>query len=164
MTTAELQKAGGGVAVYYAAKGACFYANMARKRRKLWKNTRKLMKQYFPDLKLNDVRFCIQATLPANWFESPVRAEAMTFGNTIFFKGSDYQKSRRGLTLLMHELVHADQVRRLGSEPQFAAAYGDGFLTAGSYRDNPMEKAARDMEARYGASLPDGVKKEKGDD
>jgi hypothetical protein len=163
MTVTELQRAGGSVAVYYAAKGACLFANAQRQRRKLWKNTRKLMKQYFPDLKLNDVRFCIHSNLPPNWFESPLRVEGMTFGDTIFLKGTDYQKTRAGLATLMHELFHVDQVRRHGGEMGFAVAYGEGFLKGGNYSKNPMETAAVNFVEANRASLPEGVKKEKGD-
>ena len=83
----------------------------------------------------------------------------MTFGYTIFFKGSNIQKSRGGLKLLMHELVHVDQVRRKGGEVAFACDYGKGYLKGGSYRKNPMEVEAYDFVDKHGDSLPDGVKK-----
>lgn len=137
----------------------CLARNAQRQRRELWKNTRKALKPFFPNLKLRDVRFCINSSLPGNWFQSAGSVGGMTFGYTIFFKGSDLQKSRAGLRLLMHELVHVDQVRRKGGEVAFACGYGKGYLKAGNYRDNPMEVEAYDFVTKHGGSLPDGVKK-----
>lgn len=158
----ELKKAGGcsgGVAVYSGAKALALAANVQRKRRKLWASTKKLMKNYFPKLDLGKVRFCIHSSLPGNWFTSRDSVQGMTFGYTIFFKGTNLQKSRAGLKLLMHELVHVDQVRRKGGEIAFACAYGKGYLSGGSYRQNPMEVEAYDFVAKHGSSLPDGVTK-----
>lgn len=149
----------GGIAIYSGARALIMAGNTQRKRRELWPATKKVMKPYFPDLDLGKVEYCINASLPPNWFTSPDNIAAMTFGDTIFFKGSDIQKSHAGLLLLMHELVHVDQVRRKGGETPFACAYGSGFLQGGSYEKNPMEKAAIDFVARHGPSLPDGVKK-----
>ena len=159
----ELRKFGGsagGIHVYAGAKALVYTRNSMRKRRKLWKSTRKVMKKYFPKLKLGKVRFCINCSLPGNWFESPDKVAAMTFGDTIFFKGTYIQKSRDGLKLLMHELVHVDQVRRKGGELKFAAAYGRGYLKGGSYRKNPMEVEAYNFVAKNGNSLPNGCKKD----
>lgn len=159
---AELKKAGGcqgGKVIYAAAKLSCQAANVARKDRELWDNTRKLFKKYFPDLNLKKVRFHINCTLPGNWFTSANSVDGMTFGYDIYFKGSDLQKSRKGLRLLMHELVHVDQVRRLGGELAFACKYGEEYVKAGNYRDNRLEVEAYDFVAKHGASLPDGVKK-----
>jgi hypothetical protein len=45
------------------------------------------------------------------------------------------------MCLLLHELVHVDQGRRLG-RVGFARRYGVGFATTLSYRDNPLEQEA----------------------
>jgi hypothetical protein len=117
------------------------------------------MKKYFPKLNLTKVEFCINSTLPGNWFQSRDKVAAMTFGYRIYFNRSDIQKTRSGLKLLMHELVHVDQVRRKGGEIPFACDYGKGYLRAGSYRQNPMEVEAYDFVARHGELLPNGVPK-----
>jgi hypothetical protein len=144
----------GGVAIYSGAKALCVAGNVQRKKRKLWSNTKREMRKHLPKLDLNKVRFCIHSKLPANWYESPGKVAAMTFGYTIYFKGTDVQKTRDGLRLLLHELVHVDQVRKLGSETAFACEYGKGYLKAGSYSRNPMELAAEDLVNRVGDSLP----------
>lgn len=149
---ATLKKAGGsagGVAIYDAAKAAALLTNIPRKRRKLKDSTKKLMKKYFPQLKLGKVRYSINANLPANWFEHPNKVDAMTFGHWIVFKGSRIQGTKRGLSLLMHELVHVDQVRRFGGEHAFASRYGQGYLKGGSYRNNPLEVEAYDFVAKH---------------
>lgn len=158
----ELKKAGGcagGVAIYFAARELARIRNIQRKERKLWSSTREVMQQFFPKLNFREVEFCINSSLPGNWFESPDRVQATTFGTRMYFKGSNIQKSRAGLQLLMHELVHIDQIRRKGGENAFACAYGKGYLEAGSYRQNPLEVEAYDFVATHGNSLPDGVKK-----
>jgi hypothetical protein len=153
----------GGVAIYTHAKTAALVANVARERRKLWSTTVAVMQAYFPKLHLGKVEFCINSTLPANWFKSADNVDGMTFGYTIFFKGSNIQKTQDGLALLMHELVHVDQVRRRGdSELKFACDYGDGYLQAGSYEANPLEKEAYDFVTANRSSLPNGVKKATG--
>jgi len=53
--------------------------------------------------------------------------------------------------LLFHELVHAAQYAQLGSK-QFAALYVSGFIKGGSYEEIPLEKNARELEARFSAN------------
>ena len=155
----QLKKAGGcggGQAIYFAAKGACLAANVPRIRRELWPDTIRIMNALLPQLNLHRVRFCINSTLPPNWFTSADNVEGMTFGYTIFFKGSDYQKSWTKLQYLLHELVHVDQIRRRGdSESNFACAYGEGYLKAGDYRKNAMEVEAYNFVANH--RLPDAL-------
>ena len=155
----KLKSAGGcagGVVVYTAAKEAAEVANIMRKRRTLWAETRVRMKHFYPHLHLKRVRFCIKSNLPANWFQSPGKVAGMTFGYTVFFKGTDIQKSWAGLELLMHELFHVDQVRRRGdNEARFACDYGEGFLKGGSYIKNPMEAKAYAFVASH--RLPDAL-------
>lgn len=54
-------------------------------------------------------------------------------------------------TLLFHELVHAVQYAQLGTK-EFALRYVNGFLKAGSYEGNPLEKHAFDLEHKYSAN------------
>ncbi len=43
---------------------------------------------------------------------------------------------------IVQELVHTEQVRRLGGEMRFACAYCRGYLAGGGYRTNPLEEEA----------------------
>jgi hypothetical protein len=76
------------------------------------------------------------------------RAEAITFGSRIWVihKRRHMEETDDGLRLLMHELVHVSQYRlRASSKDAFACAYGEGYLAAGNYEDNPLEKEAVDF-------------------
>lgn len=161
----QLQAAGGcsgGVAIYNLAKGTVGATNLFRKRIKLWPDTKAIMRRFFPELNLNKVTFCNNSSLPGNWFTSANSVGAMTFGYNIFFKGKDIQQHWEKLELLMHELVHVDQVRkRSDDEVLFACDYGKGYLKAGSYRENPMEIEAYDFVKAHPlpASLPESLRK-----
>jgi hypothetical protein len=150
----ELEKLGGcagGIAIYNGAKGVAYFINADRPSKQMPEKTQKIMRPFFPKLKLCRVRYRTNAQLPGNWFKDDV--SAMTFGYTIFFKGGHIRQKH--LALLMHELVHVDQVRRLGdSEETFACKYGEGFLKGGSYERNPMEIEAREFVERNQGSLP----------
>ena len=50
--------------------------------------------------------------------------------------------------LLFHELVHAVQYAQLGTK-EFSSRYVSGFLKAGSYSENPLEKHAFELEQRF---------------
>ncbi|HKW76654.1 MAG TPA: hypothetical protein VJN64_14080 [Terriglobales bacterium] len=54
--------------------------------------------------------------------------------------------------LLFHELVHAVQYAQLGTK-EFASRYVSGFLKAGGYAENPLEKHAYELEQRFSANL-----------
>ena len=145
----------GGVAIYEAAKLIAQVRNRTRRARKLKPETICRLNDLFPDLDLSRVRIYINASLPANWFTSADDIYGMTFGYKIYFKGSGYQKSEGGLRKLMHELVHVDQVRRRGDrESRFACDYGKGYLAAGNYEDNPLEKEAYDFVNNHSVPLP----------
>jgi hypothetical protein len=135
----------GGVFVYGAAKTTCFAANIQRKKRKLNLDVINRMTQLFPNLDLSKIRFSINCSLPGNWFAEGSPYKAITFGDRIFFDDSDIQKTESGLKLLMHELIHVDQCRRLGGETRFACEYGKGYLSGGGYLNNPMEIEARNF-------------------
>lgn len=101
------------------------------------------------------MRVVAGASLPANWLGPRIfRANAMTFGRTIFVVDADPFSTARSLTLLAHELVHVDQVRRLGGERAFACAYGRGYVEGGSYRANPLEVEAYEFEDRFARMMP----------
>ena len=141
----------GGIAIYNAAKMAAAAANMTRKEQKLSDETISRLQPLFPELDLRRVTFVVNASLPDNWFESADKVPSMTFGYQIYFKKSNVETTERGLGLLIHELVHVDQIRRRGnSETAFAGDYGAGFLEAGSYRKNPLEVEAYDFQDKVG--------------
>lgn len=161
-----------GVPVYFITKAACHLANLGRARRRLGSGVVSLMQEHLPDVDFRRVRCVYGASLPANWFKSlggakRLTADGMTFGNTIFLRPSADQglgplssagaasaMDRATLGLLLHELVHVVQVRRLGGELAFAFRYALGFLSARGYRANPLETEAYDLVARCAASLP----------
>jgi len=146
----------GGVFIYYGAKGAAYARNVQRIRRELWPDTIRILNALLPHLNLHRVRFCVNSSLPGNWFTSSNSVEGMTFGYTIYFKRSDYQKSWARMQYLLHELVHVDQIRRHGdSESAFACDYGKGYAAKGDYERNPMEVEAYDFVRNH--PLPDSL-------
>jgi len=139
----------GGRHIYYAAKALAMAANISRRNRKLFASTRRKLKPLFPDLNLKRVRLNINASLPANWFRDG--DDAMTFGFKIIFKGSNIQNRRatnESMALLVHELVHVDQMREMG-EWNFACEYGRGFLDTLDYEKIPLEVEAINMQEAY---------------
>lgn len=142
-TLKDLGGSAGGIAVYFGAKAVAELANITKERNKLKAGVKEKFAPLFPELDLDRVRIRPDCTLPANWFTSPNRIQAMTFGYTIYCKGQHMQSTPEKLDVLMHELFHVDQVRKRGdNEAQFAADYGKAFLNAGSYENNPMEVKA----------------------
>ena len=84
----------------------------------------------------------------------------MTFGTNIFWAGVLDEETPRDLVNLLHEVVHVDQVRRLGGQDAFACAYGTGYIDGGgglpalirsptAYHRNPLEAEAYRFEARF---------------
>jgi len=99
--------------------------------------------RFFPKLDLARVSVGEDCYLPANEVNrlnipgSAGKIKAMTFGNAIYVVG---KADRR---LILHELVHVDQVRRLGGKVAFARAYGNGVIAGGgTYLGNPLEVEA----------------------
>ena len=141
-----LREAGGcagGRLVYRAADAALVARHPVRSRRRLRPSTIARLQPLFPEVDLDTVTFVTDATLPANWFRSGTLA--MTFGSQMWFKWNSLrvEETDDGLRLLMHELVHVAQFRRLGdSKRAFACAYGRGYLSTLSYAANPLEAEA----------------------
>jgi hypothetical protein len=139
----------GGIAIYFAAKSACHARNVGRTRRRIPEDVARTLAPHFPALDLATVRIVAGSSLPPNWLGPRVfRASAMTFGRTIFFVDAEPFRGPGAVRLLAHELVHVEQVRRLGGERAFACAYGRGYVEGGSYRANPLEVEAYEVEAR----------------
>jgi hypothetical protein len=145
-TLAHLRDAGGcgvGQVVYRAADAALVVRHPMRSRRRLRTSTVARLQPLFPDVDLHAVTFVTGASLPANWVRRGTLA--MTFGSRMWFVWDSLrvEETDEGLRLLMHELVHVAQFRRLGdSKRAFACAYGRGFLSTLSYAANPLEAEA----------------------
>ncbi len=84
----------------------------------------------------------------------------MTFGSTVFWRGDFDEDDPRDVVNFLHEVVHADQVRRYGGESGFACEYGKGYVEGGGelpahiteptrYHRNPLEAEAYSFEARF---------------
>ena len=144
----------GSVMVYFITKAAAGLANIYIRRQKLSPEVKEIMKPLFPELNMERVRIKEGSTIPPNWFRRGKKYSAITFGYTIYFTGRGMQNTNENLNILMHELVHTDQVRLRGnSESRFAADYGKGYLVAGNYRNNPLEKEAFDFVVIHKLSL-----------
>jgi Domain of unknown function (DUF4157) len=135
----------GGKVIYDTAETALKVRHPVRKRRRLMPETAVRLQPLYAGLDLRSVTFITSASFPANWFQSPDQTLAMTFGSQIWFKWkrSHVEETEEGLLVLMHELVHVLQFRRLGSSKSaFACAYGLGYLSVGDYASNPLEAEA----------------------
>jgi hypothetical protein len=136
----------GGQLIYRAAEASLELRHPLRTRRRLQKKTVARLQRLYPRVNLRGVTFVTSASLPANWFDSANETLAMTFGDQIWFawKERRVEETDEGLRLLMHELVHVDQYRGLGSsKTAFACLYGAHYVEAGNYEDNQMEVEAR---------------------
>lgn len=149
-----------GKTVYRETKRATAIANVNRRREELPAAARSVLAPWFADLDLSDVRLRTRCRLPPNRFKPTGNIYAMTFGNTIYWRGDFDAADPRDLVRLAHELVHVDQVRRLGGEPSFACAYGEGYLNGGgdlpsyldrvtAYHRNPLEAEAYSFESKF---------------
>jgi hypothetical protein len=70
--------------------------------------------------------------------------DGITYLNTYFVQEGRAQDE----SLHFHELVHVGQWRHLGPD-RFLLAYAAGYLVAGSYRDNPLETMAYELQGQF---------------
>lgn len=149
-----------GRSVYRETKRASQIVNVLRPRRPLPAATITRLQPWFSDLDLRVVRVRTRCRLPPNRFRERGSISAMTFGSTIYWRDGLDERDPDDLVRLMHELVHVDQVYRLGGESAFACAYGEGYLSGGgqvpahiddptAYHRNPLEAEAYGFEARF---------------
>jgi hypothetical protein len=135
-----------GISIYLVAKAAARIANIFVRRHELNSDTKNIMRPLFPYLDLERIRIKSGSTLPPNWFRRRAKFVAITFGYTIYCTGIEMQSTNMSLNVIMHELVHAEQIRkRDNSEMKFASDYGKGYLHTGNYRQNPLEEEAFDF-------------------
>ena len=149
-----------GRTVFDETKRATHIVNIHRPRRRLRSATIDLLAPWFPELDLTSVRVRTSCRLPPNRFDTSGHIYAMTFGSTIYWRDELDEDDPADLVRLAHELVHVEQVRRLGGERAFARAYGRGYIAGGGelpayldditpYHRNPLEAEAYRFESRF---------------
>jgi hypothetical protein len=111
-----------------------------------WELARRLLADFFPELDLETVRVRHRARLAI-----PSRYRAITLGSGIYVRPELRATRVADLELLLHELAHVRQYRRLGWLG-FALSYGAG-VARGGYRDNPLETEARELVRDHAESL-----------
>ncbi|MDJ0767186.1 MAG: hypothetical protein QNJ12_00275 [Ilumatobacter sp.] len=159
-----------GKVIYRETKRSAQIANFHRPRRQLRPGTRALMRELFPELDVNAIRVRTRCRLPSNRFSQTGSIYGMTFGYTIYWRDNLDEDDPTDLVKLVHEVMHVDQVRRYGSEDDFACEYGKGYLAGGgdvpghirnptAYHRNPLEAEAYAFDARFrderGRVVPD---------
>lgn len=149
-----------GRTIYNETKRATQIVNVLRPRRRLNRATTDLLAPWFPQLDLSSVRIRTSCRLPSNRFDTTGHIYATTFGTTIYWRDAFDEDDPVELVHLAHELVHVDQVRRLGGESAFACEYGRGYIEGGgelpaylddvgAYQRNPLEAEAYRFESRF---------------
>lgn len=109
-----------GTTIFREAKRSAQIANVGRATRPLGADTIERLQPLFADLDLHLVRVRSKCRLPSNRFREHGSIYAMTFGNTIYWRDDLDEHDPGDLVRLIHEIVHVDQVRRLGGETAFA--------------------------------------------
>lgn len=100
-----------------------------------------------PEVDLNRVRLHHGGSV--TWYLNVTKHGAITFGSHIFYRKPERMAKR---DLLVHELVHVAQYRRIGAPRFFARYLRDAIrhkrVAGKSYgRDLPLEKPAYDTQA-----------------
>jgi hypothetical protein len=125
------------VPVYFVYAALVWLVNTRRDRVPLDPTVAAVMEPFFPDLDLTAVRIVHPARIPS----AQPTTSGLTLGSVVYLQREPVPTNPGGMCLLLHELVHVDQGRRLG-RVGFARRYGVGFATTLSYRDNPLEQEA----------------------
>ena len=146
--------------VYRETKRATRLANLTRPLSRLRPETAATLAVLFPKLDVERIRFKTGCRLPPNRFRETGSIYAMTFGYTVYWRGSFDESDPGDFVNLVHEVVHADQFRRYGGESGFACRYGEGYLNGGGklpgyiknpgmYELNPLEAEAYSFETKF---------------
>jgi hypothetical protein len=149
-----------GQAVFAETKRAAQIVNITRPRRSLQPTTIARLKALYPELDLTKIQVRTRCRLPSNRFRQTGSIYAMTFGYTIYWRDELDETKPEDLVKLIHEIVHVEQVRRLGSESSFACEYGRGYIDGGGslpayiheptpYHRNPFEAEAYTFESQF---------------
>jgi hypothetical protein len=152
----ELGGCAGGELIYALVDNTLTTLNSLESKRSLPAALRTALDPEFPaGMNLSKVRYVSDANGfgAINWWPE-ANAKAITIGNRIYFKRSVNWSVEANCRLLMHELVHVWQYQSRGSSKTvFACDYGSGYVNAGGYEANPMEKEARDFVAAHFGSF-----------
>jgi hypothetical protein len=129
-----------GMSVYAVSKKAAETMNKSKPKTTLTPESKKRLSAFFKDIPWDKIVVIEQAELPANLFKDNIAG--MTFGQTIFTTYKNSQTDFFALHNLIHELVHVEQIERLG-ELEFSKIYGQQFVTCGGYGEKmPLEAEA----------------------
>lgn len=161
-----------GRSIYRETRRSALIANMPRRPRAPGAELQALLANLFPNLDIERVHYRTGCRLPPNRFRERGWVLAMTFGYSIFWRGSFDETDPADVVNFIHEVVHVDQVRRFGGEMPFACEYGKGYLDGGGqlpahirnpsrYHRNPLEAEAYSFEARFqdnaGRVVPESI-------
>lgn len=136
--------------------------------RSLRQNEREILENYFEAELLDAIRLKEVSQIEKPPFYEGLRSQLSFVGMRITFDFTNatgitfdncvlLNQSPLTMDLLFHELVHAEQYRRLGVS-RFAAAYVRGFAECGFvHQDIPLEMIAIALTDRYLASEKFGV-------
>jgi len=149
-----------GRTIYRETKRAAQVANFRRPWQRLRPETVAMLRGLFPDLDASRIRYRTRCLLPPNRFRESGSILAMTFGYTIYWRGNFDPSNPVDIVNFIHEVVHVDQVRRLGGEEAFACEYGKAYLDGGGvlpgyirrptiYHRNQLEAEAYNFEAQF---------------
>lgn len=149
-----------GKVAYREMKRSAQITNVTRPRTELSPATKAMLRELYPDLDVDTIRVRTQCRLPANRFNRTGSMYAMTFGYSIYWRDDLDEDDPKDLVKLIHEVMHVDQVRRLGGEEFFACQYSEGYVTGGgelpayieepgAYHRNPLEAEAYMFESRF---------------
>lgn len=120
-----------GTVVFREARRSATLVNFRRPAQPLDDDVKAVLSPHFPELDLDRIRVRTRCRLPANRFNQDGSIYAMTFGYDIFWR-DDFDASKPDeVVKLAHEVMHVEQVRRLGGESEFACAYGTAYLDGG---------------------------------
>jgi hypothetical protein len=138
----------GGLIVYFGFKWLARLGNFHRIRQHLSPEAIARWQPLYPNVDLQRVVIKDHANIPANWFRFLPHTDAQAFHYRIYTQFTFNENDPRFIKLLLHELVHSEQVARLGGEFKFGCTYGMGFAEHG-YWDHPLEIEARDFTEKH---------------
>jgi hypothetical protein len=79
---------------------------------------------------------------------------AQTYCDRLYLRDPHKAGDTQQLTLLAHELTHAQQCAKAGGIGKFGFEYFQGYYHSGEvYQDNPLEQSARSMETKFARQL-----------
>jgi hypothetical protein len=118
------------------------------------------LRPFFGDL-VDRVKITYRATLLDRWEHQGqathiggVNSIAQTYCDRIYLRPANDPNSTDRLVLLAHELTHSRQCQQAGGLSKFGSVYFRGYFQGGKvYANNPLEKSARAVEAKFARTL-----------